>query len=324
MLNLARAALVACRGLSPTVPVSTVLRMTLLVSTVCAVTPPPLHAWLGSTPTLDGILRPEEWSDAFVIPNINAFDAAFLPVTPPAPGQPTDLDAVIFIKHDSEYLYVAMNVTDNFVYGLQDDNWWTPPGNPAANNLTQQGWPWFGDENEVLLSGATPAWPADNATVNGSTISWQMVCNSGKSRLGGVGVGGLLEGEPRSSNYAWHNYQAWILSGAMRCATSYHPGAAAYGGSVLSREWAVAFSLIQLPSGQSYSAGMPATPVGFQIAIGDVDTPADGNATIFGIRHEMWLSGSHASGSGPGSGNNHTDISSFATLILEPGPMPPQ
>ncbi len=43
-----------------------------------------------------------------------------------------------------------------------------------------------------------------------------MVCNLTKSRLGGIGNGGLLEGEPRSSESAWDTYQSWILSGAQQ------------------------------------------------------------------------------------------------------------
>ena len=60
---------------------------------------------------------------------------------------------------------------------------------------------------------------------------FQMVCNSYKSRLRGIGnhletefnlvhnvsfslfsgAGGLLEGEPRSSDAAWNLYQQWIV-----------------------------------------------------------------------------------------------------------------
>ena len=42
-----------------------------------------------------------------------------------------------------------------------------------------------------------------------------MVCNLTKSRKGGVGKGGLLEGEPRKDQKAWDTYQKWIMTGVM-------------------------------------------------------------------------------------------------------------
>ena len=59
---------------------------------------------------------------------------------------------------------------------------------------------WFGDEMELLIN-APNTWSA-NEDVAGNGASWQMVCNFSKSRRGGIGVGGLLEGEPRSSESA--------------------------------------------------------------------------------------------------------------------------
>ncbi len=50
--------------------------------------------------------------------------------------------------------------------------------------------------------------------VIGNASQWQMVANTYKSRLGGIGVGGLLEGEPRTSDAAWALYRAWIVEGS--------------------------------------------------------------------------------------------------------------
>ena len=83
-------------------------------------------------------------------------------------------------------------------------------------------------------------------------------------------------------------------------------------------EWRVAFDpCLQLAPGVYYNADMPTVAVGFNVALGDVDTPAEGDAT-YGLRHEMWLSGRTASCP---SGNCHTLMSEFATLLLEPGPL---
>jgi SSS family solute:Na+ symporter len=91
---------------------------------------------------------------------------------------------------------------------------WLPEKNPKAHELTREGWPWFGDEMELLIN-ASNTWKGDeNAAGNGS--SWQMVCNLTKSRLGGVGKGGLLEGEPRSDAKAWETYQRWIKAARWR------------------------------------------------------------------------------------------------------------
>ncbi len=100
--------------------------------------------------------------------------------------------------------------------------------------LTREGFPWFGDEMELLIN-ATNQWTGnENAAGNGS--SWQMVCNLTKSRLGGVGTGGLLEGEPRSHLDAWNTYQGWIKTGAQQAVARRKPSGKGY---VI--EWAVNF-----------------------------------------------------------------------------------
>ena len=122
-----------------------------------------------------------------------------------------------------------------------------------------------------------------------------------KSRLGGVGVGGLLEGEPRTSDTAWNNYQSWIKSGKMKSAAKPH---AAGKGYVI--EWLVDYSLLQITAGHPYHSGMPDTEMGINIALGDVDRPQDGDPKM-GIRHENWFSGDRP---------NRTHIVDFGSLWL--------
>ena len=74
--------------------------------------------------------------------------AEFAPVVDRA-----DLGLSGWIKHDGASLFLAFNLTDDTLYGLQTARW-TPKANPAANALNQTGWPWFGDEMEVLLNAA--------------------------------------------------------------------------------------------------------------------------------------------------------------------------
>lgn len=277
-----------------------------------------ITAFLGSTPKMDGVLDPAEWADATSVSGIDLWNPEFSPVVPPAPGAPADLDVTIFVKHDGVFFYLGLNVTDDFLYGF-DGPRWTPAGNPSANNLTREGWPWFGDESELLIN-SLGTWSADNQTVIGDGTSWQMVVNLGKSRLGGIGVGGLMEGEPRSSDYAWYNYQNWILNGSQVAATSRYPQAAPGGGSYYSIEWAVRFDpCFELSPGVYYNASSGATAVvGMNVALGDVDTPEEGDPT-YGLRHEMWWNGSSTCA---GGGNCHTLLFEFGELAIVPTPNP--
>jgi hypothetical protein len=107
------------------------------------------------------------------------------------------------------------------LYGI-DTPRWLPANNPKAHDLTRDGFPWFGDEIELLIN-ATNHWTGNQDSA-GNGSSWQMVCNLTKSRKGGIGAGGLLEGEPRRSADAWAKYQEWILSGAQECVAKPKPG----------------------------------------------------------------------------------------------------
>ena len=269
-----------------------------------------LHAFAGSTPVIDGVIAPGEWVDAFQWVGIADWDNQFAPVIA---GAPIDLDVTIFVKRDNQSLYFAFEVIDDTLYRVQTEPF-LPGGNPSANNLTQQGWPWFGDEIEILMDATNARLNASVAGVNGS--AWQMVLNAAKSRLGGLGVGGLLEGEPRSSDAAWANYGAWIRSGAMRAATRSAPGGAPYGGSAWVAEWAIDFDpCIEIAPKTFYAPdGVTQTVVGLNIALGDVDEPATSDPT-YGLRHEMWLSGSTCAWT-----NCHTLMNEFSQLVLEPGP----
>lgn len=280
-----------------------------------AVTPAPLHAYLGSTPVLDGLLAPAEWADATPFGSISSFDPNFSPVT-----DPRDLGVSGYVKHDRTRLYFAFNITDDVLYALQTPHW-LPAGNPAAENLTTAGWPWFGDEMEILINAPnTFAGPYDG--VLGVPGLFQLVCNLHKSRLGGQGVGGMLEGEPRSSETAWTNYNQWIYSRAAECAVRALPGADGSGGSVYGVEWAFDFCpLLETAPGVCYSASATApVSMGLNIALGDTDAQAQGDAT-FGLRHEMWWAGNTSCA---GHGNCHTLLSQFGTLVMEPGPRPPR
>ena len=277
-----------------------------------AVTPPPLHAFLGSTPTLDGFLSPTEWVDSTAFGGIATFDAGFFPVLDPA-----DLDIAGFVKHDGSRLYFAFNITDDLLYYYSTPPW-LPAGNPSAENLTRDGWPWFGDEMEILVN-APNTYNDIYDEPTGTPGVWQMVCNLHKSRLGGLGIGGLMEGEPRSSPTAWSNYQEWIYARTMECAVQRFPGAGVNGSSVYGMEWAIDFHpLLQRAPGVYYNVSQGSVNMGLNIALGDTDTFTQGDPT-YGLRHEMWWNGNTSCAN---HGNCHTLLSYFGTLVMEPGAKP--
>jgi SSS family solute:Na+ symporter len=252
----------------------------LLVSAVWAGDfPRTLEAFRGSTPVIDGKLDPQEWSGASSFQGPQGWISQFSPVT-----DPKDLSFTGWVKHDGRRLYLAIDVTDDVLYGI-DTPRWLPPNNPKAHELTREGWPWFGDEIELLIH-AGPKWKGDeNAAGDGS--SWQMVLNLTKSRLGGIGKGGLLEGEPRSSLAAWNTYRRWIESGAMEGAARVKPGGKGY-----TMEWAVSFDpCLELEPGRFYSPALGDRAFGLNIAVGDLDRPEDGQGNFGNFRHEEWFAG---------------------------------
>jgi len=260
-----------------------------------------------TTPTIDGILEPGEWSDAFNFSTAdaatgtdqkgpNVWSAEFSNVT-----DATDSSLVGFVKYDRSSLLFGFNVTDDFLYAVDGERW-CPAGNEQCTVLNQTGWPWFGDEMEILLNAAGKL-EGDHRQTNvvGNETQWQMVTNLMKSRLGGIGVGGLLEGEPRASDVAWHTYQHWIETGSMRSHALPHKNGKGY---VV--EWAIDFELMQITKGQPYHPSMPDTEMGINIALGDVDTKALGDKR-FGIRHENWFSGGK---------RNRTHLAQFGSLVM--------
>lgn len=228
---------------------------------------------------LDGVISPGEWDDATKFEGVSDWIPQFTRTT-----DPKDLSLKGYVKHDAKRLYFAFDVTDDVLYGI-DTPRWLPAENPKAHELTREGFPWFGDEMELLIN-ASNRWTGDEgAAGNGS--SWQMVCNLTKSRKGGVGKGGLLEGEPRKSEAAWNTYQKWILSGAQEAVAKPKPGGHGY---VI--EWAVNFNpCLEVQPGKFYSPAMGDRPMGLNIALGDLDEKERGAGNFGNFHHEDWFAG---------------------------------
>jgi len=240
--------------------------------------PRELSAYPGTTPKLDGIISPGEWDDATTFTN-----AGWVPQFSPTTDA-TDLSLKGYVKHDANRLYFAFEVTDDVLYGI-DTPRWLPDENPNAHQLSRAGFPWFGDEMELLINAANHWTGNEDSAGNGS--SWQMVCNLTKSRKGGVGVGGLLEGEPRSVESAWNTYRNWILSGAQEAVAKPKPGGHGY---VI--EWAVRFNpCLEVSPGTFYSTSMGDRRMGLNIALGDLDEKDRGVGNFGHFHHEDWFAG---------------------------------
>jgi SSS family solute:Na+ symporter len=166
-----------------------------------------LEARPGKTPVLDGVISPGEWEDATVFSGVEGWKPQFSAVT-----AAKDLSLKGYVKHDGKRLYFAFDVTDDVLYGI-DTQRWLPSNNPKAHELTREGFPWFGDEIEVLIN-ASNRWTGNQDSA-GNDSSWQMVCNLTKSRKGGRRRGRVSPGsEPRRSETPGGSIREWILSGA--------------------------------------------------------------------------------------------------------------
>ena len=258
--------------------------------------PRELVANLGTTPTLDGEIKPGEWSDATTLDGTKGWTPQFSPTV-----DVKDLSLRGWVKYDKTHLWFAFEVTDDVLYGI-DTPRWLPEKNPKAHELTPDGWPWFGDEMELLIN-APHQWNGDeNARGNGH--SWQMVCNLTKSRLGGVGTGGLLEGEPRSSPQAWAIYNQWITSGAMAAEAKVKPGGKGY---II--EWRVAFDpCLEVAPGRFFKPSDQDVVMGLNIAVGDLDEKEKGEGNFGNFLHEDWFAGKK---------NKRTNISQWGTLRMK-------
>ncbi len=259
--------------------------------------PRELKAYRDTTPKIDGVIEEAEWQDATRFEGVEGWAAQFTPTT-----RKEDLSLTGWVKYDDTRLHFAFRVTDDVLYGIGTDRW-LPEKNPKAHELTREGWPWFGDEMEVLIN-ASNIWKADeNAAGNGS--SWQMVCNVTKSRLGGVGKGGLLEGEPRADAAAWATYQQWIESGAMEAVAKVLPEGKGY---VI--EWSIRFDpCLEIAPGRFFAPGSSEVKMGLNIAVGDLDAKEKGKGNLGNFHHEDWFAGEK---------NKRTNLRQWGTLRLMP------
>jgi SSS family solute:Na+ symporter len=245
--------------------------------------PVEIAVYRGKTPVFDGKIEQSEYIDAAKISGVEEWMPQFSSV-----DDFRDLSGTVWIKHDGTYLYFAFDINDDLLYGIDTERW-LPEENPKAHELTREGFPWFGDGVEVLIN-ASNSWSEEDGELNkGNSQSWQMVASTHKSRLGGIGVAGLLEGEERSMLSAWNNYQAWILNKDMETKVHIKEGDE---GSGYTMEWRIRpEACLEIMPGIFWSADLAITKMGLNIAVSDLDSPEDGKENWGNFHHENWWSG---------------------------------
>jgi hypothetical protein len=259
--------------------------------------PKTLHVYKGQTPKIDGKIDKGEYDDATFFVMDDSWTAQFSPV-----NDPNDYSIKGWAKHDGENLYFAFDVTDDVLYGIDIPSW-LPDENPNVHELTRQGYPWFGDGLELLIN-ASYKWSREDGQNNsGDGSSWQMVCNTTKSRLGGVGKGGLLEGEERSNESAWNTYQKWIKNGDMKAVVKIKDEGKGY-----LVEWVIKPDpCLEIEPGKFWNPETPTVKMGFNIGTQDLDEKEKGAGNFGNFHHEQWWAGEK---------DKRTWLKQWGTLVL--------
>lgn len=262
--------------------------------------PVQMDAYRGSTPEIDGVISPGEYDDATHFRGVKNWNPQFNPVC-----DSNDLSLQGWVKHDGENLYFAFDVTDDVLYGIDTERW-LPDENKDAHEPPPVGYPWFGDGIELLINASYQWRQKDGQVASGDGSSWQMVCNLTKSCLGGIGTGGLIEGEPRSSSKAMQNYKSWIETGAMKAVAKPKPDAKGY---VI--EWMIKPNpCLEIKPGVFCDFKQDSVKMGLNIAVSDLDEKEAGQGNFGNFNHENWWAGEK---------DKRTWLKQWGTLIIHPG-----
>jgi solute:Na+ symporter, SSS family len=271
---------------------STSICFLLAVSLPAGEVPRAFYCFPGKTPVLDGVLSPGEWDDATHFFGVTDWTPRFSPAK-----DAKDLSLNGYVKHDNRRLYFAFDVTDDVLYGI-DTPRWLPDG---VHPLAPERWPWFGDAIQLLIN-ASNKWNGDEGAA-GDGSSWQMVCNLTKSRLGGPGKGGLLEGDPVGDAGVPEAYQRWIATHAMEAVAAPKPN---HKGYIV--EWAINFDpCLEVEPGRFYSPLMGIRAMGLNIAVDDLDQKEKGAGVFGNLHHEQWFAGPK---------NGFTELRNWGTLWI--------
>ena len=137
--------------------------------------------WHGNTPKFDGRIDSAEYYDATSF----AWSPDWIEAMKEKIESREDLYFEGWIKHDGEHLYLALDIHDDFFYGIETERW-LPSSDHHAHVIGSrtQGRPWFGDMVEFLIYGRMVELGAPISDVTGDGRGVQIIYNMGKSLEG--------------------------------------------------------------------------------------------------------------------------------------------
>ena len=247
--------------------------------------------WKGVTPEFDGRIVEGEYADAAPF----EWNADWVEAMKQDIASRQDLDFNGWVKHDGEHLYLAFDITDDIFYGIETDRW-LPQQDEFAHVIgeRERGRPWFGDMIEILTYSRMLEIGKPVSDVTGDGRGIQIIYNLTKSLEGGIGVPGMLPHGPNRGVESWENNKRWILDDIIETRTEIHASDDRYTVEVRIR----LDGGMEIREGEYWADGMPDTPIGFNLAVGDVDEPEKTPDGL--LHHETWWAGKTVrQGSGP-------------------------
>jgi SSS family solute:Na+ symporter len=266
--------------------------------------PKVLKVYRGSTPKLDGIISPGEYSDAIQFSGTFDWIHEFNPNS-----DSLDLSIKAWVKHDGKNLYFAFDVTDDIIYGI-DIPRWLPANDSAVHSFTLNSSPWFGDGIELYLNPQNKWNRIESDLAAGNGFSWQMECSVHKSFQHKLEKGGLIEGNPRNEK-AWNIYRKWMKAGFMKAVVRLKPESEVHGYIV---EWEIAANpCLEVSKGVFWKPENGIASMGLNIEIQDVDEEEKGVGNFDNMHHvDVWTS----------RNGEKSELRNWGTMVIYPGYKP--
>lgn len=245
--------------------------------------------WKGDSPNFDGYIGDSEYADASRF----SWSEEWVEAMKQEITSPEDLYFEGWVKHDREHLYLAFDIRDDLFYGIETERW-CPPQDPFTHVIgeRERGRPWFGDMIEILIYGRLLDLKVPIGDVTGDGRGIQIIYNLTKSFEGGVGVPGMLPHGPNRTIENFENNKRWILHKIIETRTKRYDEDNRYTVEIRIR----LNGGIEIAEGVYWSAEMEDTPIGFNLAVGDVDTRD--KSPDNSLHHETWWAGKMTGGNG--------------------------
>ncbi len=239
-------------------------------------------AWQGDTPSFDGRVSNKEYSDASHFSWNEEWIEAMLQEI----ESKEDLYFEGWVKHVGEHLYLAFDIVDDILYGIETERW-LPPQDPHAHvtGERERGRPWFGDMIEILLYTRLMDLQVPIGDVTGDGRAIQIIYNLTKSFEGGIGTPGMLPHGPGRSVENFENNKRWILEDIIETKTHRIDAENRYQVEVRIR----LDGGMEIGKNKFWSPDDPDSLIGFNLSIGDVDGRDKSPDGL--LYHETWWAG---------------------------------